>query len=294
MIVPGVTDRQEERGKRMTLRIGWFSTGHNVATRNLLKTVLDNKEQGLLDISVSFVFCDWEEGEAPSHPDFVERNKFFDLVHSFEIPLITLSARKVKEQWKDDPSKDWRLCFGKKMRTMIYGRPFELGVLAGYAPGVDGDTCTRFDLIELRPSLPGGPKGTWQEVICQIIRSRAKRHGATIHLCTASGTGPPMTYCSYPLDAPEFALLWLELDAMANGRSYEVLPSSEIERSRLFQRIRREDEARMIPFVTYTIKLFADGDLDIVNGKPMAEGANLTSAYDLTKMVDRSLAQGQS
>ncbi len=278
----------------MTLRIGWFSTGRSAAARNVLRAVLSHMESGLLDVSISFVFCNWEEGEDPSDPDFQERKKFFDLVHSYDIPLMALSGLKMRELWSKDPSKDWKVCFGKKMRTMLYGTPFELGVLVGFDFPMDPDTCTRFDLVGLYPALPGGPNGSHQEIIRQVIRQRANRHGAMMHLLTGGiGPGPPVTYCSFPLISPEYLPLWRELDARIADRQFGELSREEVESSALFKRISMEGERRLLPLVTYTLKEFADGDLDIVNGKLLADGMALTAAVDLSKTVDRLLQQGQ-
>lgn len=278
----------------MTLRLGWFSSGRDEAARNILRTVMHNKEKGLLDISIAFVFSDWEEGEDPSHPNFAERQRFFDLVRAYDLPLITLSWLKIKESWSQDPTKDWRACFGKKMRTMVYGRPFELGVLAGYSTPMDVDSCTRFDLVVLYPTLPGGPRGSREEVVGQVIGERAARHGAMVHMCgPGQEGGTPITFCSFALSTPEYAPLWKELDALLPGRSPHQLDKGGMESLGLFKRIVQEEERRELPLVTYTIKLFADGDVDIVNGRLLAEGVALTSALDLTRTVDRSLQQGQ-
>ena len=52
---------------------------------------------------------------------------------------------------------------------------------------------------------PGGPKGTWQEVIWETLRRRLPEAGAQIHVVTeALDEGPPLTYVTFPLDTSEW------------------------------------------------------------------------------------------
>ena len=279
----------------MTLRLGWFSSGREDADSNVLRSVMNASEKGMLDVSVSFVFCDYDQGEAPSDPDFAPRRRFVELVRSYDLPLVNLSWQKVKESWSHDPSTDWRTCFGKKMRKMIYERPFELGMVVGLSTPMDADSCTRFDLVGLYPSLPAGPRGNRKEIVCQLIRRRADRHGATIGLCRPAGAeSVPVTYCCFPLNSPELKHLWMDIEVMARDSGYEQLNDGELILTSLFKRISFEEERRELPLVTYTIRLFADGDLDIVNGRLLREGMAVASASDLTLNVDRRLQQMQS
>ena len=161
----------------MTLNLGWFSSGKDESARALLSSILKKKDEGLLDISIKFVFCNWEEGEEPQHPDYAERQKFFQLVRELGIPLVTLSWKRFRDSLKTGSKEEWRAAYGEMMRTLLESTPFDLGILAGYNLWIDRDSCSRYQLLNLYPSLPGGPLGTAQEVICQIITQRAGRHG---------------------------------------------------------------------------------------------------------------------
>jgi phosphoribosylglycinamide formyltransferase 1 len=276
----------------MTLRLGWFSSGREEADTDIFRSVMSASEKGGLDVSVSFVFCDYDEGEAPSEPDYPDRRRFLDLVRSYDIPIVNLSWRRVQESWSHDPKLDWRTCFGKKMRKMIYERAFELGLVVGLTTPMDADSCTRFDLIGLYPSLPSGPRGDRRTIVGQLIRRRADRHGAMIRLCRPSdGEGVPVTYCSFPLSSPELRPLWDEVGKLAAGGGLERLDDERLASTSLFKRIRFEEGRRELPLVTYTIKLFADGDLDIVNGRLLTEGMALATASDLSLKVDGWLQQ---
>jgi phosphoribosylglycinamide formyltransferase-1 len=276
------------------LRLGWFSSGRDEAARNILSTVIRKKEEGVLDASVAFVFCNWDEDEEPQHPDYVERKKFFELVHGHGIPLITLSWKRFRAEMKGGTKDEWRAAYGEKMRTLICGNPFELGVLAGYALGMDSDTCTRFDLLNLHPALPGGPSGSKQEVIHRIIATGSDRHGAMMHLRKPDREeGPALTFCSFSLSTPEYKKLWQEQDAKIGKLSVDLLPKDEIEAGPLFKRMRADGEKRELPLVTFTIKLFADGSVTVRNGKLYEEGRPLSGPYDLTLAVDEAIARGE-
>jgi hypothetical protein len=80
---------------------------------------------------------------------------------------------------------------------------------------------------------------------------------------------------------------------MARGRKIELMGDEELVPTPLFKHIYFEEERRELPLVTNTIKLFADGELDIVNGRLLSEGMAVTEASDLSKNVDSWLHQRQ-
>jgi len=275
----------------MTLRLGWFTSGREEADSDIFSSVMSASERGALDVTMSFVFCDYDEGEGASDPDYPHRRRFLELVRSYDVPLINLSWQKVRESWSHDPKTDWRTCFGKKMRKMIYERPFELGMVIGLTGPMDADSCTRFDLVSFYPSLPSGPRGDRRSIVVQLIRRRADRHGAMIRLCRPNGDeGLPVTYCSFPLRTPELEPLWGSLARLPGG-GLDQVSDHDLASTSLFKRILHEEERRELPLVTYTIKLFADGDLDIVNGRLLTEGMALANATDLSLNVDGRLRQ---
>ena len=57
--------------------------------------------------------------------------------------------------------------------------PYRLGllVMAGYMLIVSPAMCRRYALLNLHPALPGGPTGTWQQVIWQTARGRSDGDG---------------------------------------------------------------------------------------------------------------------
>ncbi len=179
------------------LRLGWFSTGMGPGSRNLLKAVMDKKEQGELDIEISFVFCNWDNYEE-DNPKREQRQRFFDMVAGYRIPLVTLSWKMfMPELWKEDQIA-WRDEYGRELRRLTSAYPFDLGILAGYLLWMDDKTCNEYDMLNLHPALPNGPKGTWQEVIWQLISENAERQGAMMHICTEEWDhGAAITYCGF-------------------------------------------------------------------------------------------------
>ena len=276
----------------MTLNLGWFSSGRDDTACALLSGVVKKRDEGLLDVSIKFVFCNWEEGEEPEHPEYGQRERFFRLVRELGIPLITLSWKRFREGQKG--SKDERkTAYGEKVRSLIEDSPIDLGIWAGYSLWTDKDTCARFNLLNLYPSIPGGPLGTAREVIWQIIVQRAARHGAMVLLCSPEQEeGVPLSCCSFSVQTPDYKPLWEQFDAATRKRGgFETISKEEAEASNLFRRIDRDVKAREAPLLIYTLKMLADGSVKIINGRIHEEDILRKSAYDLTATVDQALAE---
>ena len=87
------------------IKLGWFSTGRGSGSRSLLKTVMDQKSRGLLEVEIAFVFCNWDN-EEDENPRKEQRAQFFDLVRAYDIPLLTLSWKNFHpELWSSEPEK---------------------------------------------------------------------------------------------------------------------------------------------------------------------------------------------
>ena len=67
-------------------------------------------------------------------------------------------------------------------------------------------------MINLHPAAPGGPAGTWQEVIWQLIEGDAMETGVMMHLVTSElDKGPPVTYCTFPIRDTPCDRHWTEI-----------------------------------------------------------------------------------
>jgi len=139
-------------------------------------------------------------------------------------------------------------------------------------------------MINLHPAVPGGPTGTWQEVIWQLIDNKARETGVMMHLVTPElDKGPPVTYCTFPIRGKPFDRYWDEI---------ERHPLSEVKKGQgqnnhLFKRIRQHGLAREFPLIISTLKAFSQGKIKITAGKKIidAEGRPI-NGYNLTDEIN--------
>lgn len=272
----------------MTINIGWFSTGRDEAARDLLTAAMEAIERGELDARLAFVFCNRERGENES------TDAFLDLVESYDILLITLSSRSFRRarggalSKRGEPLPAWRHEYDSRVAELVAAYPFDIGVLAGYMLIFTEEMCERYPLLNLHPAEPGGPAGTWQAVIWELIGRRAERSGVMLHLATPElDEGPPVTYCLFSLRGPAFDHLWQEI----GERSAEQVRETEGEDNRLFKKIRHHGAARELPLVVATLRAFAEGRVRIEAGRVFAEEREVRGGYDLTPEIEAAMAR---
>ena len=262
---------------------GWFSTGRDEAARDLLKVAWDAIQRGELKARLAFVFSNRERGQDP------ESDCFFDLVEGYRIPLVSLSSQRFREERGQpfaragEPLPDWRAEYDRAAMRLLEPYPFDLGVLAGYMLIVT-EAMWRHPLLNLHPAEPGGPAGTWQEVIWQLLERKAAQAGVMMHLVTGTlDEGPPVTYCAYSIRGPSFDPLWAEVES----RSVRQVQAEEGETNRLFREIRRQGVLRELPLVVATLCAFAEGKVRIEGGRVVGADGRPMAAYDLTAEIDR-------
>jgi phosphoribosylglycinamide formyltransferase-1 len=259
-------------------RIGWFSTGRDEAACHLLRAVWHSIEEGKIKAEITFVFSNREPGET------AESDLFFELVKSYRIPLICLSSKRLKktnvERWRGEFEKE-------AMRKLEGSRPGpDLYVLAGYMLIVGKEMCQRSPMINLHPAAPGGPKGTWQEVIWQLIESKAKESGAMMHLVTPQlDEGPAVTYCTFSIRGKPFNRYWDEI----KGRSISEVKEQERERNSLFREIRRHGLAREFPLIIATLEAFSEGEVRIAGGNVVDSDGKPINGYNLSDEIDEKV-----
>ena len=260
----------------MTCRIGWFSTGRDEAARDLLKTVQTSIEKGELEAGLCFVFSNREPGESR------ESDLFFELVNCYRIPLVYLSHRRFKAQG----GHDWRREYDREVMKELEGYHPQICLLAGYMLIVGGELCQRYSMINLHPAAPGGPVGTWQEVIWKLIEARAVESGVMMHLVTPElDKGPPVTYCTFSLRGEPFDKYWEEIET----RSLEEVKLREGERNALFSLIRQQELAREFPLIVATLKAFTEGGVKIDAGKILDAQGKPIKGYDLTQEIEKAI-----
>lgn len=222
-------------------KIGWFSTGRDKAARDLLTTVKKAIERKEINAEILFVFSNRKYGESR------ESDQFLDLVKEMRLePLITLSSANFQS---DLITPDLKKNFPEKRReeydkiVMSFLAPFEVDiyVLAGYMLIVSPLMCSVYNMINLHPAKPGGPKGSWQEVIQQLIENRERESGVMLHLVTPElDAGPPITYCTFSINPEE-------------KEASDIIRGQQVVREPLL--------------LLETLRLLAEGFLKIKNGK---------------------------
>jgi folate-dependent phosphoribosylglycinamide formyltransferase PurN len=164
----------------------------------------------------------------------------------------------------------------------------DLCVLAGYMLITSAKMCRRYNMVNLHPAAPGGPIGTWQEVIWQLIDSKAQKTGALMNLVTPElDKGPVVAYCTFPIGGEPFDKYWREI---------EQLPSNSSEghdaRNSLFKLIRQHGLAREFPLIIATLNAFSQGQIKITKEKQVvnAQGQPI-KGYNLTSEIDAQVKE---
>ena len=268
-------------------QLGWFSTGRDKAARDLLQAVQSQIALGIIDAEIAFVFCNREPGES------VESDTFMKQVDDYHIPLARFSYQKFKAR-KDisiasqgGALPQWRLEYDREVMRRLQGFSPDLCVLAGYMLIVGREMCQRYSMINLHPAAPGGPTGTWQEVIWQLIETNAKQTGVMMHLVTPElDKGPPVTYCTFPIRGKPFDEYWDEV----KGYPLDKIEREQGEDNRLFRLIRQHGLAREFPLIISTIKAFRQGMVKVTADRKIidAEGRPV-NGYNLTDDIDKQI-----
>jgi phosphoribosylglycinamide formyltransferase-1 len=246
------------------LNIGWFSTGRDEAARQLLQAVQDKSYSGEINGKISFVFSNREPGEAK------ESDLFFELVRSYNIPLVCLSHKKFKT---DGEEKDWRIKYDKVVSKKIELFAPDLCVLAGYMLIVSEELCQRYNMINLHPAPPGGPTGSWQEVIWTLLHNKADTAGAMMHLVTPElDKGPAISYCLFSIKDEPFAEYWQKDD-----------------KNMLFRLIRQHELAREFPLIVLTLQSLSRGEVGIKDRRVIDAQGKPIKGYDLSAKIDREM-----
>jgi phosphoribosylglycinamide formyltransferase-1 len=265
-------------------QLGWFSTGRDKAARDLLETAISSIKSGEIEAEIAFVFSSREPGESK------ESDLFLRMVEAEHLPLICFSYQKFKvgkDATVTEPGgtlPPWRLDYDREVMNRLQAFHPDLCVLAGYMLIVGKEMCQRYDMINLHPAAPGGPAGTWQEVIWQLIDSNAQETGVMMHLVTPElDKGPPVTYGTFPIRGEPFDKHWQEIE----GYSREEIKQRQGENNPLFKLIRQHGLAREFPLIIATLKAFSQGKVKITADKTIvdADGRPI-NGYNLTDEIN--------
>jgi phosphoribosylglycinamide formyltransferase-1 len=276
------------------LELGWFSTGRGEGSRRLLQAVQQNIISGEINSTISFVFCNREPGESE------QTDLFIELVHSYDIPLICFSSKKFKEKLSANNNRDcdspailtsqgistiadsekpaqqrWRILYDREIEKRIKNFSTDICVMAGYMLIVGEELCQHYTMINLHPAPPGGPVGTWKEVMWKLIESQAGEAGAMMHLVTPElDKGPVISYFLFPI----------------KGMPFDPYREKD-DREGLFALIRQHELAREFPLIISTIKALSRGDISVKNGRVLDVHGKLIHGYDLSREIDKLVSE---
>ncbi len=267
-------------------QLGWFSTGRDRAARDLLAAVQSSIKLGEIKAEIAFVFCNREPGEAS------ESDLFLKQVEDYHIPLICFSYQKFRAKSERLNINQggalplWRLEYDREVMARLPDWHPDLCVLAGYMLVVGGEMCQGYNMINLHPAAPGGPAGTWQEVIWQLIESDARETGVMMHLVTPElDKGAAVTYCTFPIRGEPFDKYWRELEKLPSNSS-----KRHDENNTLFRLIRKYGLAREFPLIIATVKAFSQGEVKITVDKRIVDAEERPiNGYNLTDEINKAV-----
>ena len=260
-------------------KIGWFSTGRGEGSRSLLTTIQEAIEKGQIEAEIAFVFSNREPGEAEGS------DLFFQLVRGYGIPLVCFSSRGFKAELRRSDVQRWRLEYDREVMARLEALPVDLCVLAGYMLIVGEEMCQHYNMINLHPAAPGGPAGTWREVIWQLIEARAEMSGVMMHLVTPElDKGPVATYCTFPIRGEPFDKHWEEI----RGLALKVVKAQQGEDNALFKLIRSEGVKRELPLIVATLKAFSEGKVRVDGQTVVDRKGSPIPGYDLSEEILRA------
>ncbi|HIH75740.1 MAG TPA: hypothetical protein HA343_00230 [Methanomassiliicoccales archaeon] len=245
-------------------RIGWFTTGRGPGSLGLFSTMRSMIRSGKMDAKLAFVFLNREVKDNPN------RAKLIAMAEEDGVPVIILPSDGFRNDLKGKDLDAWRVAYGKVMREKISEHPMDFGVLAGYMLILDPDTCSKYDIINLHPALPGTYQGTWEEIVRRVAESDDTTYGSMVHVCTPElDRGATVAYDEFGID-----------DLRKKFSSKEELASALRERQR----------SREVPLLMETIRMITEGQVFLVRGRLVDDkGRPFSKAPNLATSIDRSM-----
>lgn len=261
---------------------GWWTTGRDQAAIELFDAVWKAMEYGVIPGKISYVFCSKARGEGACS------DRLMDMASMRGIPVASISAARFMPELRAVDRDRWRGLYHGAVLDAVKGFHQDVVVLAGYMWVVGPELCRSFSILNLHPALPGGPCGTWQEVIWQLIRERAGLTGVMMHLVTPElDRGPAITCCTFQIRGDNWDILWQQLDKSLKTSGLDEIKASYGEAQPLFAAIRREGVKRETPLIVQTLRSLATGDISIKDGRPFDRfGRALETPYDLTPEIE--------
>ncbi len=266
-------------------KIGWFSTGRGAGSKGMLQATYNAIKAGELNAEIEFVYCAREYGETEP------TDQYLDMVKEYGIPLISYSyqryrsARNMPSPDLSQPLPQWRIDYDTEVLKRLDKFHPDLVILAGLMIVTSPLMCNRYEIINLHPAAPGGPAGTWQQVIWKLIETGADTQGIKMHVAIPElDMGPTAAFCTFPIRGKAFDKLWKEIE----GITVEEIKSKEGVENALFKKIREYGAVREVPLILATLKAFSEGKIKITKDRQVVNAAGrLSSGYDLTCDIDK-------
>lgn len=220
-------------------KIGWFTTARGPGSLNLYNTIIERIDSGDIDAELAFVFINRDI------KDNAYRTEIVNSAEQHGIPVVIFPSDTFEPELKKKDMIEWRNRYGEKLREKIDRYQMDFGVLAGYMLIFDDATCIKYPLINLHPALPDTYKGTWMEIVGQVIDNNDECYGSMVHICSPElDRGDTIAYDSF------------SVSSVAGSGS----------RDERIQNVRAEESRREAPLLMETIKMLVDGEISLING----------------------------
>ena len=268
-------------------KIGWFSTGRGAGSKGMLQATHEAIQSGELNAEIEFVYCSRERGETEP------TDQYLDMVKGYGIPLVSFSYQHYRAM-RGMPNPDlnthlpeWRIDYDNEVIKRLGKFHPDLCILAGFMLVTTSVMCDKYEIINLHPAAPGGPAGTWQQVIWKLIETKAETQGIKMHVAIPElDMGPTATYCTFPIRGKAFDELWEAI----KGKTVDEIKTTEGVENALFKTIRAHGAIREMPLVIATLKAFSQGKIKITKVRQVADAAgHLIKGYDLTRDIDKKV-----
>jgi phosphoribosylglycinamide formyltransferase-1 len=269
-----------QTNEKTALRLAWFTTARDRAALDLLRTAWEKKKEGFYNLSIPVVFVSRERGESRESDDFM------DWAEGQGLTIEAFSARRFQPELRRKDPASWRETYDRNIRRSLEKYRFDWIFLAGYMWIVSPVLIQKSRIINLHPAPPGGPKGTWQEVIWETLRKRLPEAGAQIHLVTeALDEGPPLTYVTFPLNTPEWAPGWRDLEEKVTRKGWDAVQRQEGEGEPFFSQVRAKELSLEFPLILWTLKTLESGRLRAEDHRVLWDGEWLPRGYCLDREI---------
>jgi len=262
------------------LRLAWFTTARDQAALDLLRITWEKKQEGFLNLHIPVVWVSRDYGEN------MVSDRFMDWARKQGLTVQTLSAARFRPELRRQNLAAWRLDYDREISERISTYSFDWVFLAGYMWIASPRLIKKFRIINLHPAPPGGPKGTWQEVIWETLRRRLPEAGAQIHVVTeALDEGPPLTYVTFPLNTTEWAPWWLDLEEKIKRKGWDAIQRQEGEGELFFAQVRARELELEFPLILWTLKTLESGRLTVQDYRVHWNGEWLPRGYCLNREI---------